>query len=1042
MGIQRRDKSLYTVRRLWPLVCILSTVLVCVFAVHAYGAERRIVIQSRPYSFSDAYENRVQVRMEGFGTMTRPGYPALPSRIFLIAFPPDARILTVDVRSQRSEQLPDTYDIMWTKPMVPSDESDDEIQTFLSDYRRAKEKIWSTDRYVPECAGEYLGTDYHGNIPIVKVRFTPFSYNPLTGEMRIVHELMVDVSYDDDPAPSGDPNQVPPSQGKGISSLIDDTSWLETGEAMSSLETMNDETSLLIIGPESMQTHVSTFIECKRNLGYRVVYSSIEDVYSTSQGFDNTEKIRNFVRNKYHQSCINYLLIIGDIHQIPMKEFYPNPDNHWRTGIIPSDLYYVELTGHWDSDGDGFYGEYGEDDIDLMPEIHVGRIPFNDPAVVSGILQKTIEYEEDHGIWKTQTLLIGAMNNFYNEDNNGYDFYRTDGANLMEKIKESIFVNMNARTLYEKEGLNPSEYTCDYPLTIDNVISSWSMASYGCAIWWAHGIYNAAMRKWWAVDDGDGIPESNEMNCESFISVNSHPVGGRYQPIVFANSCDNGRPEKENLGKTLLKDASTGIVSATRTTWYVLGWNDFKDGGNASMAYCFWDALAKKSQTTGEAINYSRLQYHMNFNDVWQHLANIYSYNYYGDPTLKLESPSVLVGGLSGVVRSREDTTVTLSGLDVELLGTPFVEVTDSDGRFQFAQVPVGNYTLLISGKAISPYESEIQVVAGQTTFLIIDVPYTASPSVVLSDTTMATEIQEGYADERMLKISNTDSSNLEYSCAYDSPSVPWLSVDSQQRIVQPGMTDSIRITFTTLDYDHGDYTSAFTFIIHQSVDSLLNIPVTMHVIDTIPPAPIEDLLVLNTYQDSVVLDWTAPGDNHESGLAEKYEIWMSHLQTTDMNAENAVLVCDTLKPGTAGSSERITITIEPQEQAQWIVIKSWDEVGLYSISNIVSVIMTDVEDDHNHPMTYRLSQNYPNPFNSETFINFTLPRAENIKIQIYNISGELVNVLMNGHMPPGSHCAVWDGIDRWGNRVASGVYYYEFVCPAYREIKKLCHVK
>ena len=1042
MGIQRRYKNLYTGRHLWPLIGILSTVLMCIFAVHAYGSERRIVIQSRPYSFVDMHENRVQVLMDGFGTLTSPGYPALPSRIFLIAFPPHARILSVDVGSQKLEFLPDTYDIMCTKPIVPSGESDDDVRSLLSEYRRAKETIWSTDRYFPERAGEYLGTDYHGSIPVVKVRFTPFSYNPLTRNVRIVHELIVDVSYNDGPVPSGDSREIHYSQSKGISSLIDDISYLETGDAMNSLEIMSDETSLLIIGSESLQAHLNTFIDSKRNMGYRVEFSSIEDVYSTSEGFEDTEKIRNFVRNKFLHSRIDYLLIIGDIHQIPMKEFYPNPDNHWRTGLIPSDLYYAELTGHWDSDGDGYYGEYGEDDIDLMPEIHVGRIPFNDPVVVSNILQKTIEYEQDHGVWKTQTLLIGAMNNFYNEDNNGYDFYRTDGANLMEKIKESIFVNMDAKTLYEKEGLNPSEYNCDYPLTIDNVISSWSMASYGCAIWWAHGIYNAAMRKWWAVDDGDWIPESNEMNCESFISVNNHPVGGRYQPIVFANSCDNGRPEKENLGKVLLKDASTGIISATRTTWYVLGWDDFSDGGNASMAFCFWDALAKKSQTVGEAINYSRLKYHTNFNDIWQHLANIYSYNYYGDPTLKLESPSVSYGGVSGIVRSKEDTTVVLSGLDVELLGTSFVGITDSNGRFHFPQVPVGGYTLHISGKAISPYESEIQVITGQMTFLIIDITYTGSPLVVLSDTTMATEIQEGYADERMLKITNTGSSDLKYRCDYDPKSAPWFSVGSEQRIVKPGMTDSIRIAFTTLDFDYGDYTSKFTLIMHQSVDSLLDIPVTMHVIDTIPPAPIEDLEILNTYQESVELTWTAPGDNDNSGQAEKYEIWMSNQPIQEMNAENAVLVCDTLKPGLPGSSERVVISIESQEQAQWIVIKTWDEVGLYSSSNIISVIMTDIQEDHRNVMTYQLSQNYPNPFNSETFINFTLPREENIKIQIYNISGKLVKVLMNEHVPAGSHCAVWDGKDRWGKNVASGVYYYEFVCPAHREIKKLCYVK
>ena len=228
----------------------------------------------------------------------------------------------------------------------------------------------------------------------------------------------------------------------------------------------------------------------------------------------------------------------------------------------------------------------------------------------------------------------------------------------------------------------------------------------------------------------------------------------------------------------------------------------------------------------------------------------------------------------------------------------------------------------------------------------------------------------------------------------------------------------------------------------HQSVDSLLDIPVTMHVIDTIPPAPIEDLQILNSYQDSVELSWTAPGDNDNSGYAEKYEIWMSNQPIKEMNAENAVLVCDTLKPGLAGSNERIVINIKSQEETQWIMINTWDEVGLFSSSNIISVVMTDIQQEHYNTIKYQLSQNYPNPFNSETFIKFALPREDNIRIQIYNISGKLVKVLLDEYLPPGNHCTVWDGKDQWGKSVASGVYYYEFVCPAYREIKKLCYVK
>ncbi|MFH1701440.1 MAG: S8 family serine peptidase [Candidatus Zixiibacteriota bacterium] len=74
-------------------------------------------------------------------------------------------------------------------------------------------------------------------------------------------------------------------------------------------------------------------------------------------------------------------------------------------------------------------------------------------------------------------------------------------------------------------------------------------------------------------------------------------------------------------------------------------------------------------------------------------------------------------------------------------------------------------------------------------------------------------------------------------------------------------------------------------------------------------------------------------------------------------------------------------------------------------------------------PDIFGITGNYPNPFNPETTVQFTLDRGGNIKLDIYNILGQHINRLIEGHYPAGLHQIIWGGIDKTGKLVASGIY-------------------
>jgi len=85
----------------------------------------------------------------------------------------------------------------------------------------------------------------------------------------------------------------------------------------------------------------------------------------------------------------------------------------------------------------------------------------------------------------------------------------------------------------------------------------------------------------------------------------------------------------------------------------------------------------------------------------------------------------------------------------------------------------------------------------------------------------------------------------------------------------------------------------------------------------------------------------------------------------------------------------------------------------------------------------YLLAQNYPNPFNPTTTINFTVP-AGNVKIDIYNVLGQKVKVLVDSKMAAGTYDVVWDGTNALGEKVASGIYFYKLKSEVGSKIMKM----
>lgn len=88
-------------------------------------------------------------------------------------------------------------------------------------------------------------------------------------------------------------------------------------------------------------------------------------------------------------------------------------------------------------------------------------------------------------------------------------------------------------------------------------------------------------------------------------------------------------------------------------------------------------------------------------------------------------------------------------------------------------------------------------------------------------------------------------------------------------------------------------------------------------------------------------------------------------------------------------------------------------------------------------PEKYNLYNNYPNPFNSSTKIRFTLPEQSNVKLEIYNVLGERVSLVINDERIAGYYEVNFDA-----DKLTSGVYFYRLITDKFTDVKKMLFVK
>ena len=93
-------------------------------------------------------------------------------------------------------------------------------------------------------------------------------------------------------------------------------------------------------------------------------------------------------------------------------------------------------------------------------------------------------------------------------------------------------------------------------------------------------------------------------------------------------------------------------------------------------------------------------------------------------------------------------------------------------------------------------------------------------------------------------------------------------------------------------------------------------------------------------------------------------------------------------------------------------------------------------------PQKFRLQQNYPNPFNPVTTIQYELPKATQVTLEIYNMLGQRVRTLIQAKQAQGIHRVKWDGTNDSGQAMPSGVYIYRLKSKDFTTSRRMLLVR
>jgi len=315
-----------------------------------------------------------------------PGEPMMPWQAVVLILPPGESAKTIDMRCSGFVDLQGNFLIQPQQYISPISKGDN--GKFLKN-----ESVYSSSVAYPLVNKGNLNTSYMNGYAIALCTFTPMIYYPSFQKAGYYSDVTITITTERSTTSLEALKNLSSSEKvmNRVRNFAQNPGSLDQYPQKKSSAT---QYQMLIITKQAFTSGFTALTNMYDSLGISNQIYTVEDIYANISGIDNQDKIRNLIRREYQQNGIEYALLGGDVSVVPYRGFYCSAfsgGSYYTDNGIPADLYYSGMDGNYDANGNGVYAELA-DSADLLPDVSVGRMPFQTAQEQTNIIHKTIWY--------------------------------------------------------------------------------------------------------------------------------------------------------------------------------------------------------------------------------------------------------------------------------------------------------------------------------------------------------------------------------------------------------------------------------------------------------------------------------------------------------------------------------------------------------------------------------------------------------------------------------------------------------------------------
>lgn len=315
------------------------------------------------------------------------GNPLLPIALYTVVIPANATVTKIEITNQQNIELSGEYLIYPVQPGIPLNQTGPVV------FHEPNPLVYASAEPYPKELISYSPTGSKCGYRLCDFMLYPIQYLPKLKKLLLYTKLEVKIHYEEGLVlpPQLTTKQVEFAKQELRSRVINPIDL--TTFAPPQRKTLQGDLEYVIITSDAFVTNFQPLVDWRTKMGLKAGVKTTTWIYANYTGYDNPERIRNFIIDQFQNHGLIYVVLAGDVAVVPVRNARISYSVY--TYDMPCDWYFADLDGSWDGNHNHIWGERVGDSLDLYADVHVGRAPIDNVTQANGFVNKVFTYEKN-----------------------------------------------------------------------------------------------------------------------------------------------------------------------------------------------------------------------------------------------------------------------------------------------------------------------------------------------------------------------------------------------------------------------------------------------------------------------------------------------------------------------------------------------------------------------------------------------------------------------------------------------------------------------